>query len=352
MARLALKVLFTRAPSLASASLLLALVLLPITASAATLSNRSLMLTNNIASATSTYQTSFTLGGLSQSLGSIVFQFCSNSSLLVDPCDAPSGMDTSGAVLASQSGEAGFSITPSGSPNEIIISRTPALPVVSGLEYEFNNISNPSSNGSYFLRIQTFTGQNGTGSGVDQGGLAFAINIPVNIQAQVPPYITFCVGTSIPVYTCDDASGNYIDFGELSTIHAVSGKQQMLIATNAKSGFAIYLSGHTMTSGNNTINPLTTSSRSRPGVSQFGLNLRANSDPSVGADPTGPGSGTVAASYDQPDIFHFSDGQTVASSSGPSDYRKFTASYIINIAKGQPAGDYATTITYIAVGNF
>ncbi|MGH7240070.1 MAG: hypothetical protein ACREHG_08400, partial [Candidatus Saccharimonadales bacterium] len=141
-------------------------------------------------------------------------------------------------------------------------------------------------------------------------------------------------------------------FGELTPGQTATGQEQFLVATNAKDGYNISVSGHTMTSGNNIIAPLNNSGQSVVGTSQFGLNLVANSNPVIGQDPSGPGVGTVTSNYDQPNIFRFDSGETLATSTTPSNYRKYTVSYIVNRPAGQTPGIYATTMTFIALGNF
>src|SRR5487761_1538389 len=44
------------------------------------------------------------------SIGSITFEYCSNSPIVLDPCTAPSGLSLSGAVLSNQTNNTGFSI--------------------------------------------------------------------------------------------------------------------------------------------------------------------------------------------------------------------------------------------------
>jgi hypothetical protein len=126
----------------------------------------------------------------------------------------------------------------------------------------------------------------------------------------------------------------------------------MLSATNALSGFNINVFGTTMTSGNNTIGAIAAADVSRPGVAQFGLNLVANSTPGVGQNPAGPGSAAPTIGYDVPDIFKFASGDLVASTPTVDDFKRLTASYIINIPNGQPIGAYASTLTYVCLANF
>jgi hypothetical protein len=124
------------------------------------------------------------------------------------------------------------------------------------------------------------------------------------------------------------------------------------VATNGAAGYNISLGGTTMTSGNNVINAMAVDDVSRPGVSQFGINLRANTTPAIGSEPSGPGLGTPTADYNIPDRYKFSSGEIIAGYTGPEDTRRYTVSYIVNVNNTQPVGIYVTTITYVSLANF
>ena len=126
----------------------------------------------------------------------------------------------------------------------------------------------------------------------------------------------------------------------------------ILAATNAQSGYVISVKGTTMTSGTNIINALAANDVSRPGTAQFGLNLRANTTPSGGSNPSGPGFAVPDPNYNVPNTYRFKDGDTLVSTTLPDDRRLFTASYIVNVPKGQAPGIYVSTMTYICVGTF
>lgn len=345
-----------RAKRFTSVCLLLALVtgiLLPGGASADKLLNRSVMISSGDVSVSATYDIKFSLSDVSDPLGSIDFLFCSDNPVPDQPCTAPDGLDASAVVLASQTGTSGFSISPLSSANNIIISRVPAKPTASNLEFLFNNIVNPSATGSYYIRMSTYASADASGTPTNQGGLAYDITNPVQVQADVPPFITFCTGVTISGYDCGQANGDYIDFGEFSPSRTSTGSQQLLIATNAANGASVSVLGTTMTSGNNIINPLNTSASANAGTSQFGLNLVANSRPNIGQNPSGPGSGvSIANNYAAPNSFRFNNGETVASSTQPVLSKLLTVSYIVDVPPGQAPGVYTTTMTYVALGNF
>ena len=318
----------------------------------ALLTQNYLLINDNRPSVVSNYHIGFTLGE-NENIGSIEIQFCSNSPIVSMSCAIPSGMDVSGATLVSQSGVSGFSIAPGVSSYSWVLTNPSAPLVNSGaLSFLFDGIQNPSTEGSYYVRIQTFASTDATGSALDVGGIAFSINNAFTITTTVPPYLYFCSAVTIANYHCDQTSGDYINFGDLSTRSTSTASSQIVIATNAQNGYAIQLSGSDLTSGNNVVPALTSPAPAIPGSSQFGLNLVGNSQPLVGNNDQGPGSGNPTSGYAQPNDFKFASGDLVATSNQVSDFKQFTVSYIVDIGSNQPPGVYATTLTYVAMANF
>jgi len=128
----------------------------------------------------------------------------------------------------------------------------------------------------------------------------------------------------------------------------------MDVGTNASSGYIVTVNGTTLTSGANTI-PAYTAGASVIGTSGFGINLTANTVPTVGAVKTNgaaPSIGTYGGSYGTANTFNYLTGDTVATSAGPTNNNTFTVSYIANIGTAQAAGSYATTFTYICTATF
>jgi hypothetical protein len=148
--------------------------------------NRSLRVGSSTISVTTTHGFSFeypTTG----TVGSISFEYCM-SPLPGQPCVAPSGLDASGAVLQSQSGETGFSSF-SATPNVIIIARTPSASSLVQGSYTFSGVKNPSFIGTFYVRISTFASNNGTGSPTQAGSVvsstAQGIGISTNSRKQI-----------------------------------------------------------------------------------------------------------------------------------------------------------------------
>lgn len=316
------------------------------------LGERRVTLSNSAAGATATYNLELVLSS-TDTTGSIRIEFCDNDPLPTRPCTAPPGFDASNAVLASQSGETGFSINSSSTANRIVLSRTPSLANAdTRLRYVFNNIVNPSNSGSLYVRLLTYPTSDASGPSIDYGGIALVILNPLSVTAEVPPFLIFCAATTIPNLLCEEAEGNYIDFGELSSTQPRTGTSQLLTATNSGSGYTITLAGNTMVSGANPITAVIAPDVSRPGTAQFGLNLRSNSAPTVGAEPSGPGVAPVTPDYAQQNRFRFVAGDTVVGTTVPDNFRKHTVSYLVNVPSNQPAGVYASTVTYVCLANF
>jgi hypothetical protein len=315
------------------------------------LNNRSLQLLNAAAGATNTYTISFTIAN-NVTIGSLGILLCSNDPIQDDICMPPTGLDVTNSQLSSQTGLTDFTSFVA-APNSLVLSRTPSLVTAPlTVTLTFNNVLNPSSTGSYYTRLAAYSSTNATGSTVAYGGLAFAITSNLQISSVVPPYLTFCSGIIITAFDCSTANGDYVDFGNLSSAHSSQAASQLLVATNAADGYVIQVYGTTMTSGNNIITAMTNDATSQPGTSQFGINLRNNTIPAIGDDPTGPGTGEPSAAYNDSNHYQFVSNDVIGSSSAADDFRKYTVSYVVNTSSAQAPGVYASTLTYVCAGSF
>ena len=317
---------------------------------AATLSSRSVVIGDSTPSANTDHTFGFTIQTIAP-LGSIEFEYCDNSPFIGGPCTAPAGLDLSGAVLSSQTGETGFSIDPSSTSNRLVLTRVPVAPSAIPVSYTFTNVVNPSATSlPVYVRVSTFASTDASGARTDEGAVVFSTASNVSVEGYVPPYLTFCVGVTVAV-NCSTATGSLLNFGALLPSQTKYLSSEFSGATNDPGGFSTSVTGVTMTSGNNIIPAPATAQASQPGVSQFGMNLRANSSPIVGQEPSGPGTSASLPPLNTPNLFAFSN-QVITNSSLPTDFRKFTASYIVNVSPSQKAGIYNTTLTYIAVAAF
>jgi len=325
-------------------------VVLPTRAHALEITQRSLHINDVNPGATTQHTFSFSYA-TSQPVGSIVFEYC-DSPLEDVPCVAPPGVNASGATLSNQVGENNYFLL-SAQMNKLTLTRAPAiLPTHNPSSYTFSGVVNPTGTpATFYVRITTFVDTGAAGPPLDFGSVANATTQAIYLSTQVPPILKFCVGITLGV-DCTAADDNLIDLGDLSTTKAAFGSSQMLAATNAEFGLNVAMYGTTMTSGNNIIPALTNPTVSAPGNAQFGLNLRDNSDPNIGQDPTGVGISNPTARYNQANKYTFANGDTIATSPAATDTRKFTSSYIVNVPPSQAPGVYTATITYVCTASF
>lgn len=301
-------------------------------------------------------------------VGSILFQYCT---LAGTACVTPTGLSTTSATLTAQTGATGFSMnnTTNGSP---YITRTAAS--ITGplsVTYNFGNVVNTTDNNkTFYVRISTFTSTNTTGTAVDAGVVAASTAEPIVISGQMPESLVFCTGATVGLTSgvpdCGTATSGVIAFNQLfSPTDTATTTSQMAASTNAGSGYSITVNGLTLTSGANTIAAMAASTTGVHGVSQFGLNLRANtvatSTAPVGTEVAPSANGTnyrgeALGGYATIDNFKFVTGNPVADSAnggaGGTDAQIFTVSYIANVPGSQPAGTYSSTLTYICTPTF
>lgn len=315
------------------------------------LQDRSLYMNSDAVGATTFYKLSFRYMS-PDPVGSVELLFCDDPIPYV-PCVAPVGIDVSGADLSSQTGETGFSITQQ-STNKIVLSRPAQAVSQTKAIYTLNNIINPTATDYAFsIRIRTLASTDGTGPTIDFGSVRGQVTEAITIETQVPPMLIFCLAEQVE-YDCIDTNKVYYhDAGVLSPNSTLTAQSQMAVGTNASAGFAITAIGAPLSAGTNVIDSLESPSTSRVGTNQFGINLVANDQPSIGIDPEGEWTNAVVSSdYAQSNRYKFVSGDIVASSPNVSLMKKFTVSYIINSSDNLRAGVYTTTLNFIASGRF
>ena len=336
-----------------AALLAMPLLIPPTQVQAADLLNRSAVLGSTVASQVTTQDISFTTQA-DQTIGSIEFEYCSDTPFVSTPCGAINGFDSSAVTLVSQVGISGLSINAAETTNNrIVLSRTADIVAGGPISISLADIQNPSdANETFYLRLATYSTSDASGSPTDVGGVALSTAQAITIGAYVPPYLEFCVGVVIFSNNCSTAAGNQIALGDISENNTATAISKMQASTNAADGYVITMSGTTLTSGNNQITPITSPTVSRIGEGQFGVNLRSNSSPNIGLEATGPGTATPVADYGQANRFKFRSGDVVVDSDLPNDRTTFTTSYIANVDADQPKGIYTTTLTYICTATF
>lgn len=152
--------------------------------------------------------------------------------------------------------------------------------------------------------------------------------------------------------------GGVYDMGVLDAAQVRSTSANFSVRNYLSEGYTVQFAGQPPKEyTGHMLTPMGTSAQSGPGQEQFGINLRDNSTPNVGNDPVQiPDAtysfGDAVNGYDQPNWFKFVDGDVIAASNKSSGKTSFTISFIANISKDTPAGEYGGTFSVIVTPTF
>lgn len=201
-------------------------------------------------------------------------------------------------------------------------------------------IANPSSAGNYTVTI--------TGTFTDTGSITVPIlaNDQVAVSATVAQTLTFSISTTTVGFgTLNTGAATYANSAGTGSASPVTA-HNIIVGTNAASGYTLTVQGSTLTSGLNTIAAIGgTAAASSIGTPQFGLDLQASG-----------GTGTVSSPYNSSTLFAYAATATttsqVASATTASANTTYSAQYLANISSLTPAGSYSTALTYVATANF
>ncbi len=238
-------------------------------------------------------------------------------------------------------------------------------------------ITNPTSTGTFFARITTYS-DNAYTTAVDSGTTASSTATQVTITAKVQEALNFSVGTTVtaPGTTCTAFTDTgALSIGDptngLSSTTAFDGHSYFRISTNALNGTIVYYSGDTLKSGSNSIAAAGTTQptpntavASNPGTAQFGLAVDS-SDTQAGSgysftslaasSPYTAGNGTITSGGSA--LFAFAPSSVttpvpIATTANVITCDTGSVRYLANIATNTPPGIYTTTVNYIAVPTY
>lgn len=148
-----------------------------------------------------------------------------------------------------------------------------------------------------------------------------------------------------------------VNFGILSTNATASGTANIQVKTYLASGYTMIIDGPAPINNISNLDPIPAPSASQAGTEQFGINLRNNATPDIGADPVQvPDSsfsyGVPAADYNTPDLFKYQDGDIIAYSNSSTGETDYTLSMIANISAATPGGRYTSDYSIVVVAVF
>lgn len=174
---------------LAAAFALLISAVVPVFASAAQVTTRSIELSSSTKAATGvTYNIEFTSVGA----GTMFFvDFCENSPLVGQTCDAPAGFSVSSASTST----AGWTFAAEDANTAQL---TGTVGATSNIAVELANVANPTNDGPLYARIVTYAADNyvsatDLGTYVDDGSVALNITDGISVGGSVLETLTFCV---------------------------------------------------------------------------------------------------------------------------------------------------------------
>lgn len=355
------KISITRAIQVVAVFALLLTVLPTGRADAAQLTSRKLTLSNSASTGADRTNVTYTFNftpPTATNVKSVNIDFCTTASGSCDPVaptGVPAGITTTGGAVGSVSGlGSGGSWTGTFTTNgRVRIANASSTGAPSAATVSLTGISNPTTaNTTFYARVTTYSDAAWT-TALDTGTVAASTANQITVSASVDETLTFCSATSgVTTSSCSGATGSTLNLGTLTTATTGSGTSQLGAATNGGSGYAITVAGATLTSGSFTITANAANAASTQGTEQFGLNLAANSTPAVGQAPDGSGAGTATANYATANTYRFVSGDTVASVAAADNFRRYTVSYISNIAANTEPGTYSTTLTYVCTATF
>jgi hypothetical protein len=359
--------------------------------------NRAIMMSNSAVSATNTiYTLSFATDqeGANLAMEGLVVDFCgagvNDSPIIGDTnCTGPTGLNTNFAtlVLANQTGITGWSVdTTNSTASKLVLTRTSSVVNTAtafsiDLGTAANGITNPSSLGTFYARVLTFTTAAGAqqyvsndidngGANVvnDAGGIALSTANQITIQSKVQERLTFCIYTtgvgcpgSISSPTLLGDANGVLDPGiAYTTATSTNGNPKFGLASNAAGNVVINMKGGTLkrtvgcadgTGQPCSINPIGgTATASTVSTEQFGVRL------------TGLGGNITATTpYDDGANYAFDDNNTTGTQSTYGDQiasmvasaeQQGQMQFVGNISNTTESGIYTTTLTFIATGTY
>ncbi len=326
------------------------------TTQAAQITSRKVTLGSSTPSASTSYTLSTAALPTATAVQSLELVACTTAS---GACSTPSGFTSVGSATTGVTTGLGTNTgwtNNTSTAGKLRITQTNAVAPSGVVSVPWTAVTNPSTtNTTFFLRMTTYS-DTAWVTPIDTGVIAVSTSTAITVTASVDETLTFCTGTSgITSSSCAGATGSSVALGTLTSSSTGSGTSQIGITTNAGTGYAITYFGPTLTSGANTVTAIGgTAAASTQNTSQFGINLRANTVPTIGSDPAGAGSGTPTAQYNIVNSYAFvaSTATSVASAGAADAFRLYTVSYIANIPALQAPGSYTTTLTYVGTATF
>lgn len=364
--------------SLVAVLALLLSLALPIFASAAQITSRSVALSNSSKSATGVSY-AFTFTADNADAGAVVVEFCSNTPLLGESCTAPTGFTSASATASG-----GATISGTSTANKVTVTKTIAA---TENTFTLGNITNPSSAGALYARIVTYVDATDAagytsanpdvvGAHIDDGSVAMSITDTIGVSGAVLESMTFCVAKKVTAITnnCGDAAANppVLELGEdvggvvaLQAGTVSTGVLYTQLSTNAASGAVVSLKNSNTCGGLKRASPVTTCDIIAGDVdgaaAEFGVKTGTAAAGSGGSGVLEPfdGSGYNSSTYNLNWVAGNATGvgstygdPFLDTDDGPVNNMNMDLTFGATITNNTPAGKYSADLSLIATGKF
>lgn len=148
-----------------------------------------------------------------------------------------------------------------------------------------------------------------------------------------------------------------VNLGSLSTSLTSTGTATFSALNYTSYGYVVQVVGDPPDNGQHILTGMNTPAASAGGTEQFGINLVANSSPSVGANPNQfPNNsfsfGAAASDYASSDNFKYVPGDVIAQANESSGRTDYTISFVANVSNNTPGGSYSGSQTLVLVGTY
>lgn len=369
-----------RCTSLAAIFGMAAVLLLPICtqiASAAQITTRSIQMSNDTASAPSVSY-NFTFTPATTAAQSLVIDFCMDSPIIGTSCSTTNDLIASSATFTAGTGTSNWTIGSAGATTVELNKGTGSNLGTSPISFTLNNITNPTTTGSFYARVYTYcdtaygascggaySSPTSLGTYMDYGGFALSTANNVSITAIVMETLTFCVSAAAPTGGCSGTTTPTFTLGhgtplalDSTAVDTATGYTQ--ISTDAGSGVvaALKVLSSTACAGLSRDNGTTCGIPAQgafgaitAGTAAFGLNV-ANGTGGTGTVTANGNYGTTTGSYGMGASTLSTYGDPIESSTSACANVNSALTYGATAATTTTAGVYTTTEAIIATGTF
>lgn len=161
------------------------------------------------------------------------------------------------------------------------------------------------------------------------------------------PYIEFTV------------SNTNVNLGTLNATSTKTATATFSVKAYLAHGYNVVNASDPPSNNSYTMQALAAPTASSVGTEQFGINLVANTIPSIpgSADPTySPDAsfsfGQVSPAYSTTNLFKYAKNDTVAFSTASTSFTTYTVSYLFNVSNVTPGGTYSLLHVLVATGTY